>query len=147
MSEITVNIIVLLSGLALGILAHKLFAKSSRKIRKLQTRVKNQEIEQKALQNNLDNYFNDANNLASKLAEDYQTLISKLSEGTRKFSSYSNHVHYPAIINNINNPGVEKNIPYTVDSLNETNHSNEEVIAIKSFKPESDASKEQQKTS
>tara|TARA_R110000868_G_scaffold353876_2_gene615070 strand:- start:20887 stop:21267 length:381 start_codon:yes stop_codon:yes gene_type:complete len=121
MSELTLNIILLLSGLILGILAHKLFAKSSKKIRRLTNKLKEQDNENKALQNNLNNYFDDANDLASKLAEDYQTLISKLSEGTRKFSSFNKNMYYPAITNNLNNPGIEKNIPYTVDSLNNSN--------------------------
>jgi len=118
MPDIYINIAFLLSGLLIGIITHKLFAASSKKIKKLQRELKVQEQEQKSLQNNLDNYFSDANNIAAKLAEEYQTLISKISEGTRKFSSFSKNVHYPAITNSINNPGIENNIPYTVDSLN-----------------------------
>jgi len=129
MPDIYVNIAFLLSGLLIGIIVHRLFASSSKKVRKLQNKLKIQEQEHKNLQNNLDNYFSDANNLVAKLAEEYQTLISKISEGTRKFSSFSKNVHYPAITNNISNPGVETNMPYTVDSLN-----NNEAIAIKAAK-------------
>lgn len=129
MPDVYINIAFLISGLIIGSVAHRLLASSSKKIRNLQNKLKIHEEEHRNLQNNLDNYFNDANSIAAKLAEEYQTLISKISEGTRKFSSFSKNVHYPAIINNINNSGIENNMPYTVDSLN-----NNDAITITAAK-------------
>lgn len=129
MPDAYINIAFLLSGLIIGAVSHRLLASSSKKIRSLQNKLKTHEEEHKNLQNNLDHYFNDANTIAAKLAEEYQTLISKISEGTRKFSSFSKNVHYPAITNNINNSGIENNMPYTVDSLN-----NNDAIAITAAK-------------